>query len=310
MMAWTDRHCRRLHRAFTPNALLYTEMITTGALLRGPGASLLAQDSGLEPVAVQLGGSEPADLAACAKLAAAAGFQEINLNVGCPSPRVKRGAFGACLMREPDRVRTCVAAMIDAVDIPVTVKCRLGVDEDDSPEFLHAFVESAAAGGARKFVVHARKALLNGLTPAQNRLIPPLDYTRVHDLVSRYPALRFEINGGFTSVAAVVAQTPLVHGVMVGRAAYQNPWLLAELDAALYGSTLPESPFEVLTRLLPDIERALAQGVRLHSMTRHMLGVFSGFRGARRYRQILSTAATQRAHTITPLMNALERIAA
>ena len=296
MMAYTDRYCRWLHRVFSPHALLYTEMMTTGAILHGP-RDLLLDNTGAAgndvagPVAIQLGGSEPDDLAQCAALAASRGYAEVNLNVGCPSPRVQRGAFGACLMREPERVAACVSAMRSVTDVPVTVKCRLGVDDDDSPEFLHRFVETVAAGGCETFIVHARKAFLHGLSPAQNRDIPPLQHQRVLALTSRYPELAFELNGGLRSVEPCLELRGRIQGVMIGRAALQNPWLIADLDTAIYGAPLRDR-FAVVRQLVRGIEAHVASGGRARSITRHMHGLFAGVPGARRYRRLLGDVTT------------------
>ena len=310
MMGQTTYHCRGFHRALSPHAVLYTEMMSTGALLHGPRDKLLRHDTAHGPVSAQLGGNNPQDLARAARLVEQAGFDEVNLNVGCPSPRVKRGAFGACLMLNPEVVAEGMAAVRDAVALPVTVKCRLGVDEHDEPAFLHRFVETVAEAGVSFFTVHARKALLNGLSPAQNRQIPPLHYDRVHALVSRYPQLRFELNGGLASVEAVQAHVGRVHGAMLGRAVYGHPWLLAELETALYGTALPPGPRAVLEGLLPAIAEELARGTRLHEITRHMLGLFAGFPGARRFRQVLSTRATREGGSMAPLLDALSMLKA
>lgn len=240
MMAWTDRHCRYLHRLAAPHALLFTEMIATGALLNGPAERLLAFDPAEHPVAIQLGGSEPDALARVARLAADAGFNEINLNVGCPSPRVRQGGFGAGLMREPELVRDCLAAMAGAVQVPVTVKCRLGVDDYDSETFLHRFVTIVAESGCRTLYVHARKALLQGLSPAENRTVPPLEYSRAYGLKRAFPELEVVVNGGIRSVAELDAHLARVDGVMVGRAAYQQPEVLGEMDAHLFGESRSE----------------------------------------------------------------------
>jgi tRNA-dihydrouridine synthase A len=310
MMEWTDRHCRHFHRVLAPHARLYTEMISCGALLHGPRVRLLAHSSEQHPVALQLGGADPHELASCARFGADAGFDEINLNVGCPSDRVQHARMGACLMREPDLVAACVRAMREAVDVPVTVKCRTGVDDTDDYEFLAAFVAKVAAAGCGVFIVHARKAILRGLTPAQNRSIPPLDWTRVARLKRDFPHLSFVVNGGLAEIGDVHAQLDCVDGVMLGRAAYHNPWLLHCLDAALFDDTplLGDAPIDarhdVLRRLLPYIEIELAGGARLHDVTRHLHGLFNGCAGARRFRRHLSERATRPGAGIDLLLEA------
>jgi tRNA-dihydrouridine synthase A len=305
MMAWTDRHCRYLHRLCSPNARLFTEMVTTGALLHGPTERLLHFDPAEHPVAIQLGGSDPAELASAARLAEQAGFDEINLNVGCPSPRVRRGSFGACLMREPALVADCVTAMGEACSLPVTVKCRLGVDDADSDPLLDRFIDRVAGGGCGAFYLHARKALLSGLSPAQNREVPPLQYARVYRAKARRPDLEFVINGGITGRDDALAHLGAgLDGVMIGRAAYHNPLLLAELDAAVHGTRVPSAE-AVMAGYIDYVGRELAAGTRLHDMTRHVLGLFNGIPGARRYRQILSDAQRLRHNDIGLVHDAL-----
>ena len=296
MMAWTDRHCRAFHRVLAPHARLYTEMVSTDALLHGPGDRLLAFDAMEHPVALQLGGSEPRALAHCAALAGEHGFDEVNLNVGCPSPRVQRGAFGACLMLDPTRVAACLAAMRDAGAVPVTVKCRLGVDGHDDYPFLRDFVGSCADAGVHTFIVHARIAALNGLSPAQNRTIPPLDYGRVLRLKRELPDIAIVLNGGIRDTAGAIAELRWADGVMIGRGAYRNPFWLAELEHRLFGTPLPGGPREVLARYLDDyVARALEQdGTRLHDIARHLLGLFNGAPGARAWRRHLSERAGTR----------------
>ena len=294
MMQWTDRHCRYFHRLLTPHARLYTEMVTTGALLHGPRQRLLRHSSAEHPLALQVGGADPEDLATATRIGAEAGFDEINLNVGCPSDRVQQARIGACLMREPEHVAECIAAMRAAAPIDVTVKCRTGVDDSDDYEFLHRFVGTVAAAGCRVFIVHARKALLKGLSPAENRCIPPLDFSRVERLKRDFPELTIVGNGGIDGVDRVVAHLQTLDGVMIGRAAYHNPWLLTELDTALFGSCPPRSRQAVLAGLYDYIDAELADGTRLHDMTRHLLGLFSGHPGARRYRRVLSEHAHRR----------------
>jgi tRNA-dihydrouridine synthase A len=309
MMAWTDRHCRYLHRLAAPNALLFTEMITANALLHGPTERLLRFDPMEHPVAIQLGGSDPDDLAAAARLAADAGYDEINLNVGCPSPRVSKGSFGACLMLEPELVRDCIAAMRDAVRLPVTIKCRLGVDDADSDPLLDRFIEITAAGGCTVYYIHARKALLKGLTPAQNRAVPPLQYERAYRLRERFPDFRFILNGGIGDCDAVRTHLGHLDGVMIGRTAYHDPGRLSELHAAIYGGT-PIDAWPLMRGYLEHVHRELARGTPLHDMTRHALGVFAGVPGARRYRRILSDARRLKANDPDLLPEALAALSA
>jgi tRNA-dihydrouridine synthase A len=309
MMAWTDRHCRYLLRLVAPRALLFTEMITANALLHGPTERLLRYDASEHPVAIQLGGSDPDALAKAARLAAAAGYDEINLNVGCPSPRVSEGRFGACLMREPELVRDCIAAMSESVSIPVTIKCRLGVDDADSDTLLDRFIEITAASGCGIYYIHARKALLKGLTPAQNRAVPPLQYPRAYRLRERFPDLRFILNGGIDSSAAVVEHLQHVDGVMIGRAAYHNPGLLGEMHAAVYGGS-PVDCWTAMQGYLGHVDRELALGTPLHDMTRHALGVFAGIPGARRYRRLLSDSGRLKANDRSLLIEALSALPA
>jgi tRNA-dihydrouridine synthase A len=287
MMDWTDRHCRYFHRLLSPHARLYTEMVTSAALVRGNQLRLLEHSQQEHPLALQLGGSDPHELAQAAKLGAAAGYDEINLNVGCPSDRVQSGRFGACLMREPALVGDCVRAMRDAVTIPVTVKCRIGVDEQDDYADLQHFVETMLAAGV---AVHARKAWLQGLSPKENREVPPLDYQRVYQLKREFPQLVVVINGGITTVEQVRAHLAEVDGVMLGRAAYHDPYLLARLEAALHGAALPERA-EVLQHLQPYVEAERARGTALKHITRHLLGLYQGEPGARGFRRQLSEGA-------------------
>lgn len=295
MMDWTDRHCRFFHRLISKQALLYTEMVTTGALIHGDRDRLLQYDASEHPVALQLGGSDPVDLAVCAKMAEDFGYDEVNLNVGCPSDRVQNGRFGACLMAEPELVAECVAAMRKAVSIPVTVKSRIGIDERDSYEELAHFIGAVAAAGCEIFIVHARKAWLKGLSPKQNREVPPLRYDVVCRLKQDFPGLTIVLNGGILTLEQ--AEDLLrqgVDGVMVGREAYHNPYLLADVDRRLYGATSAAATrAEVVEQLLPYIERQLAEGVRLHSITRHILGLFHGEHGARSWRRHLSEHAVK-----------------
>ncbi len=293
MMDWTDRHCRYLHRLFSPSALLYTEMIVAAALVRGQPLRLLQHDAAEQPLALQLGGCDPAELAAAARIGAAAGYAEINLNVGCPSDRVKSGAFGACLMRTPAVVADCVRRMRDAVTVPVTVKCRIGIDERDDYEFLAAFVDAVRAGGVDALIVHARAAILGGLSPKENREIPPLKYHHVHRLKRENPSLPIVINGGFSDPAAIRAQIDAgLDGVMIGRAAYHRPALLGELETALINPAWASpSPRSVVESMVSYARRAGDQGVRLHSVTRHMQGLLAGREGARAWRRFLAEIA-------------------
>jgi tRNA-dihydrouridine synthase A len=284
MMDRTDRHLRYLLRLIAPHARLYTEMITARALLHGDAERLLRFDGAEHPVALQLGGSEPDELARAARMGAAAGYDEINLNVGCPSDRVQAGCFGAALMLEPTRVAQCVQAMRAAVEVPVTVKTRLGVDHHDSYEFVRDFLAEVAAAGCSTFVVHARKAWLSGLSPKENREIPPLDYARVHRLKREFPALTIVINGGFVTLADSVAQLEHVDGVMLGRAAIQDSWLLARIDEHLFGGPAP-SESAVLEAFERYVARELERGTPLRAMTRHLLGMRSGRAGGRRWRR-------------------------
>jgi len=287
MMDRTDRHLRYLLRLIAPHARLYTEMITAKALLHGDASRLLRFDDAEHPVALQLGGSEPGELAAAARVGVVAGYDEINLNCGCPSDRVQAGCFGAALMLERKRVAECVGAMRAAVDVPVTVKTRLGVDDHDSYEFVRDFVGEVAAAGCDTFIVHARKAWLRGLSPKQNREIPPLDYARVHRLKREFPALTVVINGGFVALHDSVAQLEHVDGVMLGRAAYQDSWLLGRIDAQLFGAATAAET-QVLAVFERYIAGELARGTPLRSMTRHLLGMRCGRAGGRRWRRYLS----------------------
>jgi tRNA-dihydrouridine synthase A len=275
-------------RLLAPSVLLYTEMVTAAAVLRGDRDRLLAFEPAEHPLALQLGGSDPAELARAATIAADCGYDEINLNVGCPSDRVQSGRFGACLMAEPERVRDCVAAMRSVVDVPVTVKSRIGIDDQDDYGFLRRFVDVVAEGGCRTFVIHARKAVLSGLSPKENREIPPLRYEYVHRIKAESPGLNVWVNGGIRTADQVREQLAAVDGVMIGREAYHNPWLLAELEASVLAGRPPPSRHDALARFADYAERQLAAGVRLHQMTRHILGLFAGCPGARAWRRRLS----------------------
>ncbi len=292
MLDWTDRYCRYFLRLISRHTLLYTEMVTTGAILHGDRARFLDFDLSEHPLALQLGGSESDDLARCARLGEQWGYDEINLNVGCPSDRVQSGSFGACLMLTPEVVADAVKAMRDAVDIEVTIKHRIGVDEQDSYEALSDFVGRVSEAGCVSFIVHARKAWLQGLSPKENREIPPLSYETVHRLKRDFPHLTFVINGGITSLGQAEKQLAFVDGVMIGREAYQNPWILAEADRRIFGDTSPAPDRrEVIERLLPYAESMVSQGVPLNRITRHILGLFHGCQGARRFRRVLSEGA-------------------
>jgi tRNA-dihydrouridine synthase A len=289
MMDWTDRHCRVFHRRMTRRARLYTEMLTTGAIIHGDRRRLLGFDPSEHPLALQLGGSDPRDLATSAKIGEDFGYDEINLNVGCPSDRVKDGRFGACLMAEPALVAACLDAMKRAVAIPVTVKCRIGIDDQDPEVALDVLARAVIAAGADALIVHARKAWLNGLSPRENRDIPPLDYERVYRLKASLPEVAVVINGGIASLAEAKHHLRFVDGVMLGRAAYQEPWRLLTADPELFGKAAPHATMkEVFEAMMPYIERELAQGVRLHSITRHFVGAFHGVPGARAFRRHLA----------------------
>lgn len=290
MMDWTDRHCRYFHRLLSPHALLYTEMVTSAALVRGKQLRLLEHSQQEHPVALQLGGSDPRELAEAARHGAEAGYDEINLNVGCPSDRVQSGRFGACLMREPALVGDCVKAMRDAVSVPVTVKCRIGVDDQDEYADLQHFTEAMLEAGVEVLVVHARKAWLQGLSPKENREIPPLDYQRVYRLKREFPQLVVVINGGITTVDAVREHLTQVDGVMLGRAAYHDPYVLARVEEALYGVPLPPRE-SVLQHMRPYVEAELARGTALKHISRHILGLYQGEPGARGFRRVLSEGA-------------------
>jgi tRNA-dihydrouridine synthase A len=294
MMEWTDRHCRFFHRLLTRRALIYTEMITTAAVLHGDRARLLGYDAAEHPVALQLGGSDPRALAECAHIAEDLGYDEINLNVGCPSDRVQEGRFGACLMAEPRLVGDCVAAMKAKVALPITVKCRIGIDEQDPEEALGALTCAVKEADVDALIVHARKAWLQGLSPRENREIPPLDYDRVYRLKAAHPDLLIVLNGGVTNLDQAVAHLDHVDGVMMGRAAYQEPWRLLEVDPLLFGEPAPfATPKAAAEAMLPYIEGELTAGTRLHAITRHMLGLFRGVPGARTFRRHLATEAVK-----------------
>jgi tRNA-dihydrouridine synthase A len=308
MMEWTDRHCRFLHRLLTRHALLYTEMVTAEAIIRGDRARLLKFDPAEHPVALQLGGSEPQRLAEAARIGAEMGYDEINLNVGCPSDRVQSGRFGACLMREPMLVADCMAAMRAAVSIPVTVKCRIGVDDQDPEHALPTLVDACVAAGVTTFAVHARKAWLEGLSPKENREVPPLDYEIVYRLKRERPRLTIVLNGGVASLDEVETHLRRVDGVMMGRAAYHTPALLADVDARIFGGEA-QSVDDAVEAYIAYIGGQLALGVPLNAMTRHMLGLFNGRPGARLFRRHLSENATKPGANAETLRNALSFLA-
>lgn len=309
MMDWTDRHDRYFLRLISRHVRLYTEMITTGAILHGDQEKLLTYEPAEHPIAIQLGGSDPAELAKAAQIAAAWGYDEINLNVGCPSDRVQSGRFGVCLMAEPELVAECVAAMQEAVTIPVTVKTRIGIDNRDSYEELVQFIRANAEAGCRIFIIHARKAWLQGLSPKENREIPPLNYERVYQLKSDFPKLTIVINGGITDLHQVDDHLRKVDGVMLGRAAYQNPYLLAQVDRRFFADDrVPLSRHQVIEALLPYVERQLEQGVYLSTITRHILGLFQGLPGARAWRRYLSENAHRRGAGVEVLEAALKAV--
>lgn len=289
MLDWTDKHCRYFHRLLTKHAVLYTEMVTTGAILHGQAERYLSFNQAEHPLALQLGGSEPNEMTQCATIAADFGYDEVNINVGCPSERVQKGVFGACLMAEPQLIADCVASMQAKISIPVTVKNRIGIDDQDDYEGLHQFISTVAAAGCKTFIIHARKAWLKGLSPKENREIPPLCYELVYQIKREFPELEIIINGGITSLSACQEHMQHVDGVMVGREAYHNPWLLAEVDTVIYGDK-PQSDdrYTVLEAMLVYIEQQEVAGVRVSHIGRHILGLFQGLPGARQWRRHLS----------------------
>jgi tRNA-dihydrouridine synthase A len=309
MMDWTDRHCRFFHRLLTRRALIYTEMLTTGAILRGDRARLLGFDAFEHPVALQLGGSDPQALSASARIGEDFGYDEINLNVGCPSDRVQEGRFGACLMAEPILVADCVAAMKAAVKIPVTVKCRIGIDEQDPDQALFSFTNVMKSAGTDALIVHARKAWLKGLSPRENREVPPLDYAIVYRLKVAHPDLQIMLNGGIANLEQAQGQLAHVDGVMMGRAAYQEPWRLLGVDPVIYGEPAPfAKPKDAAMALMSYIDGELAKGVRLHSITRHVLGLFRAVPGARAFRRHLATEAVKPGAGSSVMADALAQI--
>ena len=309
MLDWTDRHCRFFHRLLTKEAILYTEMVTTGAILYGDPARQLRFNSQEHPVALQLGGSEPQELAQCARIAQDYGYDEINLNVGCPSERVQKGAFGACLMAEPQLIAECVSAMQAAVAIPITVKNRVGIDDQEDYADLHHFIDTVSQAGCQTFIIHARKAWLKGLSPKENREIPPLRYDLVYQIKQAFPALEIIINGGITTLEQCQQHLQHVDGVMVGREAYHNPWLLAQVDPLLYGTPAPlESRQAALLAILPYVQAQLDAGVPLGHISRHLLGLFQGMPGARAFRRLISENAHKPDAGVKLLRDALAKI--
>jgi tRNA-dihydrouridine synthase A len=310
MMDWTDTHCRTFHRILSRHALLYTEMVTTGAIIHGPRARLLAHHASEHPVALQLGGSDPAELAEAVRIAEAFGYDEVNLNCGCPSDRVQNGSFGACLMREPELVGRCVAAMKAATALPVTVKCRIGVDDQEPEAALNALVDAVMAAGVDGVIVHARKAWLKGLSPKENRDVPPLDYGLVHRLKRDRPGLFVAINGGIADNDAAAEHLAHLDGVMLGRAAYHTPELLLDVDRRFFGAERPVADaFAAVELFVPYMAQKLTEGVRLHDMTRHLLGLFAGLTGARAWRRHLATEGVKPGAGIGVVRDALANVA-
>ena len=310
MMDWTDRHCRAFHRVLSRRTVLYTEMAVDQAIIKGDRDYIIGFEPEEHPVALQIGGSTPKDLAEASKIAEGYGYREINLNVGCPSDRVQSGRFGACLMKEPDLVAECLSAMANAVRVPVTVKHRIGVDDQDPEEALFSFVERVKQAGVKVFIVHARKAWLKGLSPKENRDIPPLDYDIVRRLKAAHPDLEIHLNGGLEDLDMAQREAEGLDGAMIGRAAYHTPWILAQADSQIYGDQDPfTDPVEAILAYRPYVERRLSEGVGLHAMTRHILGLFHGRAGARKWRQILSTQATRPGADFTVIETALRAVA-
>ncbi|MEZ9439864.1 tRNA dihydrouridine(20/20a) synthase DusA [Vibrio atlanticus] len=309
MLDWTDRHCRYFHRLLSQQTLLYTEMVTTGAILHGKG-DFLEYNEQEHPLALQLGGSNPVDLAACAKLAGERGYDEVNLNVGCPSDRVQNGRFGACLMAEPELVADCVAAMKEVTDIPITVKTRIGIDDQDSYEFLTKFVSTVSEkGGCEQFTIHARKAWLSGLSPKENREIPPLDYDRAYQIKKDFSDLVIAVNGGITTLEQTKEHLQHLDGVMIGREAYHSPFILAEVDQQIFGLDTPiKKRSQVVEEMYPYIERQLSNGASLGHISRHMLGLFQSMPGARQWRRYISENAHKKGAGIEVIQTALAKI--
>lgn len=309
MLDWTDRHCRYFHRLLSQQTLLYTEMVTTGAILHGKG-DFLEYNEQEHPLALQLGGSNPIDLAACAKLAGERGYDEVNLNVGCPSDRVQNGRFGACLMAEPELVADCVSAMKEVTDIPITVKTRIGIDDQDSYEFLTKFVSTVSEkGGCEHFTIHARKAWLSGLSPKENREIPPLDYDRAYQIKKDFSDLVIAVNGGITTLEQTKEHLQHLDGVMIGREAYHSPFILAEVDQQIFGLDTPiKKRSQVVEEMYPYIERELSNGASLGHISRHMLGLFQSMPGARQWRRYISENAHKKGAGIEVMQTALAKI--
>ncbi|WP_348539715.1 tRNA dihydrouridine(20/20a) synthase DusA [Ruegeria sp. HKCCSP346] len=311
MMDWTDRHCRYFHRLLSAETLLYTEMVTAPALVRGGALHLLDYSPEEHPVALQLGGSDPEELAQAARLGAEAGYDEINLNCGCPSDRVQSGTFGAVLMKDPARVADCVTAMREAANVDVTVKCRIGVDDQEPEDVLPAFLEHISAAGCQRVTIHARKAWLQGLSPKENRDIPPLDYDLVHRMKDEFSDLHISINGGINTLDEAAAHLEAgLDGVMIGRAAYHQPGdVLSDADRRIFGTGTTRDPFAIVQHMVPYVERHLANGGRLHQITRHMLGLFAGRPGARAWRRALSEGAVQDGAGPEVMLRALDHVA-
>ncbi|WP_372384701.1 tRNA dihydrouridine(20/20a) synthase DusA [Vibrio sp. BS-M-Sm-2] len=309
MLDWTDRHCRYFHRLLSQQTLLYTEMVTTGAILHGKG-DFLEYNEQEHPLALQLGGSNPVDLAACAKLAGERGYDEVNLNVGCPSDRVQNGRFGACLMVEPELVADCVSAMKEVTDIPITVKTRIGIDNQDSYEFLTKFISTVSEkGGCEQFTIHARKAWLSGLSPKENREIPPLDYDRAYQIKRDFSDLVIAVNGGITTLEQTKEHLQHLDGVMIGREAYHSPFILAEVDQQIFGLDTPiKKRSQVVEEMYPYIERELSNGASLGHISRHMLGLFQSMPGARQWRRYISENAHKKGAGIEVMQTALAKI--
>lgn len=308
MLDWTDKHCRYLYRLLSKHAVLYTEMVTTGAIIHGSG-DYLAFNEEEQPVVLQLGGSDPQQMAHCAKLAEQRGYDAININVGCPSDRVQNGMFGACLMAQPQRVADCVKAMQDQVAIPISVKTRIGIDDSDDYQFLQDFVQAMVDAECQQLVIHARKAWLKGLSPKENRDIPPLNYERVYQIKRDFPQLDISINGGIKTLAQVQEHLAFVDGVMVGREAYTNPMLLSSVDSLIYGDASPvRTPQQAVLDMLPYIEQQMIQGARFWHIARHMLGLFQGMPGARQWRRLLSEQGHLATATPELLLQALQKI--
>lgn len=308
MMDWTDRHCRYFMRLLSPSAFLYTEMVTAAALTHGDAKKLLRFDASEHPIALQIGGSDPRTMAEAAKLGAEEGYDEININVGCPSDRVQSGQFGACLMSNPTLVADCVRAMRSVVDVPVTIKTRIGIDNFDNYEFLRSFIDANIEAGCDTFIVHARKAILAGLSPKENRSVPPLDYGRVYQLKQDLPNLNIILNGGIKSIAECEQHLEHVDGVMIGRQAYHQPWFLTELEQAFGNGNSPPDRHDIVRQMLPYIESEMAAGAELKHITRHMLGLFAGLPGARAWRRYLSENAHKKGGGIEVLETALAKL--